>query len=635
MVDSDFANPFPPADEARWRAAVDKVLKGADFEAKLVSRTLDGIAIQPLEPRRANAAPVTGAQAGQPWRIAARVDHPDPEAAAELALADLAGGADTLHLVFEGAATARGFGLPTHDAASLDRALAGVELDLIGVRIDPAPQNRITARLFAEVVKARRLAPGDMAVDFGFDPIGLLARTGGLMVPWADAEQRLADMLAEFGAEESEPGHGFAGPFIACDARVIHEAGGSEAQELAYALAAAVAYMRGLTRCGVPLDVAERALSFTVAVDADQFAGIAKLRALRRLMARVQQACGLDAQPIRLHAETAWRMLTRLDTPVNMLRNAIATVAAGVGGADGVTVLPHASAHGLSDAFARRIARNTQNVLIAESQLWRVADPAAGAGSIEALTDALCAKAWDAFQEIEREGGVIASLQTGALQARIAATAARRARDVATGKAPLTGTSAYPNLAETTEATADTVLKVAPRPAKPGPRPALTVTPLPSLRTSEPFERLRGRADALRAAGREPGVFLATLGAPPSFAARASFAAALFATGGIEAVPFAGAAEPDGGTDLVALTDAFKASGARIACLCGADESYASEGVDAAMALAASGAAGIWLAGRPGEQEAALRAAGVGGFIFMGADIVAALDTALAQLEAT
>jgi methylmalonyl-CoA mutase len=625
MSDALFTNPFPLADEARWRAAVDKALKGADFEKKLVSRTADGLAIQPLYHRRADAELVAGATAGARWRIAARVDDPDPRAAAAQALDDLAGGADALALVFQGSASARGFGLPTTDAAAVDACLDGVALDLISVRIEPAPQARITARLFAEVVKRRRLAPADMAVDFGFDPLGLLARSGVLLAPWADIGQRLNDMVGEFTAL------GFRGPFITCDARIVHEAGGSEAQELAHALASAVAYLRALDAAGMPLADAARSLSFTIATDADQFMGVAKLRALRRLMARVQEACGLDSAPIRIHAETAWRMLTRRDVAVNMLRNAVASFTAAVGGADTITVQPHTAALGLPGPFARRIARNMQHVLAEEAHLWRVADPAAGAGGYEALTDALCAEAWDAFQQIEREGGLVASLTAGAFQARIGAVSARRARDIATGKLPLTGTSAFPDLAERPE----TVLAATPVPQRQVTAGPVTITPLSTLRLAEPFEALRDRAEALAAGGRAPSVFLATLGRVGDFSARAGFARGFFAAGGVAAAGHDGFADGDGATDLVALTDAFKASGAALACICGADEAYASEARDAALALGASGARAIWLAGRPGEAEAALRAAGVSGFVFMGADMIAALGEALAALEKT
>lgn len=623
MTDLSFANAFPPASEDQWRAAVDRALKGGDFEKKLVNRTADGIAIQPLERRRAGAEATFGAAPGRPWLVSARADHPSPEEAAGQAVRDLEGGANALTLVFEGAAGARGHGLSTADAATLDRALEGVMLDLVPIRIDPAPQTRITARLLAGVVSRRSLDPQALEVDFSFDPIGLFARTGALMVAWPDAERRLSDMLDEFGEQ------GFRGPFVSCDARPVHEASGSEAQELGYLLAAAVQYLRGLERAGKSLPEARRALSFTLAVDADQFAGIAKIRALRRLVARIDEACGLEAAPIRVHAETAWRMLTRRDAPTNMLRNAIAVFAAGVGGADTVTVLPHSSALGLPDAFARRVARNTQNVLIEESHLWRVADPAAGAGGYEALTDALCLKAWEAFQEIEREGGIVASLQAGALQARIAAVRTRRARDIATGRSPLTGTSAFPHLAEKRESTLD----LPPLPSRPGPKPAITAPALPSARLSQPFETLRDRAEALGAAGKRPAIFLANLGRIADFTARATFAKGFFEAGGIAAIGNDGFAEEDGSTDLVALTDAFRASGADLACLCSSDAVYGTEAVDAAMALGASGAAGLWLAGRPGEAEEALRGAGISGFAFAGADMVAALGEALAQIE--
>jgi methylmalonyl-CoA mutase len=309
-----------------------------------------------------------------------------------------------------------------------------------------------------------------------------------------------------------------------------------------------------------------------------------------------------------------------------MLRNAIAVFAAGVGGADSVTVLPHTSALGLPDGFARRIARNMQGVLAEESHLWRVIDPSAGAGSIEALTDELCAKAWAAFQAIEAEGGLVAALQSGSFQRRVAEIAAARRQAIATGRQPLTGVSAFPDLRERPEG----VLPVVPMAGRRVAGGAIQAPALQPARLSEPFEVLRGRAAELG----QPSIFLANLGPLVAFTPRAGFARGFFEAGGIAAVSNDGFAEADGSTDLIALTDAFKASGARLACLCGTDEAYAAEATDAALALAASGATGIWLAGRPGELEAQLGAAGVGGYIFMGCDMPEALDRALEQLEA-
>jgi methylmalonyl-CoA mutase len=139
-------------------------------------------------------------------------------------------------------------------------------------------------------------------------------------------------------------------------------------------------------------------------------------------------------------------MTTRRDPWVNMLRTTVAAFSAGIGGADAVTVLPFTAALGLPDAFARRIARNIQAILLDEANLSRVTDPAAGAGGFEALTDALCEKAWGLFQEIEREGGILESLKGDTLQARITAVRAQREKAIATRKEPITGTSEFPNI---------------------------------------------------------------------------------------------------------------------------------------------------------------------------------------------
>jgi methylmalonyl-CoA mutase len=294
-------------------------------------------------------------------------------------------------------------------------------------------------------------------------------------------------------------------------------------------------------------------------------------------------------------------MLTRRDSHVNILRNTIAAFAAGVGGADTVTVLPFTQA-GLPDAAARRLARNTSIVLMEEAGLWRVADPAAGAGGYEALTDALAGKAWSLFQEIEGEGGLLASLTAGHLQGRIAATAAARAKAAATRREPITGTSEFADLAEIAPA----VLDVPPR-TKPAAQVS-AIVPLVSHRVAEPFEALRDRSDAILAAtGQRPRVLLVTLGALADHAARLAFTRNLFEAGGIEI-----------------------AGDSPLACLVGSDAAYAAEGAARAASLTSSGKI-VWLAGRPGELEAALRTAGVTRFVFAGCDVVEALTEALEE----
>jgi methylmalonyl-CoA mutase len=426
---------------------------------------------------------------------------------------------------------------------------------------------------------------------------------------------------------------GFKGPFALADGRPVHDAGGSEAQELAFTLAVAVAYLRALEAGGIALDVARAALSFRLCADADQFLTMAKFRALRLLWARIEQACGLAPKPIFIAAETAWRMLTQRDAYVNMLRATIATFSAGLGGANAITVLPHTLALGLPDGFARRAARNTQLVLLEESNLAKVSDPAAGSGGIETLTQQLCEAAWQLFQEIEKAGGAFAALEQGLIQRKVAATRTVRETNIARRKEVLTGASKFPNLHETDVA----VLDAKPVALAPNGKAAITFDALPPMRLAAPFERLRNKSDdMLKRTGARPRVFLANLGTPADFTARASFAKSFFETGGIEAVEPAPAASPPAigeMKDFASLAAAFRASGAALACLCSSDSIYAGQALAAAKALQAAGAKHIYLAGRPGEQEATLRAAGVDDFIFAGGDALATLQEAYRLTE--
>ena len=606
------AGEFPPSTAAEWRKLVDAALKGADFDKRLVSRTYDGLRVEPLYPRAAGKTPVAGRPAA-PWQVVQRVDHPDPAAANAEALHDLENGATGLALVFAGAPAARGFGVAIGNTDDLDRALSGVMLDMIPLRLETAPfAGRPAAAMLAELAARRKLDPAALAIDFGLDPIGDMARTGGAILPWPELAQRAGATAKDLRDK------GFAqARFLRADGRSVHDAGGTEAQELAFAIAAGVAYLRLLEAAGFSLDEARRRLSFLVATGPDQFVTIAKHRALRKLWARVEQASGLSPQPAFVAAETAWRMMTQRDPYVNMLRTTIAVTAAGVGGVDAICALPFTLAIGLPDRFARRVARNMQLILLEESNLYRVADPAAGSGGIEALTGELAQTAWKLFQEIEAAGGAAAALQQGFLQKKVGETRAARQADLAKRRDALTGTSDYPNLGEAPVKVLD-VAHVAAAPLK----LAVTFEPLPSLRMAEPFERLRDASDAmLKKTGKRPQVFLANLGTPSDFTARATFAKNFYEAGGIEAL------SNDGFKDRAEMIAAFKASGARLACVCSSDKVYEAQAADAAKALTAAGAI-VQLAGRPGKNEAAWRQAGVKTFVFMGCDALSTLREA-------
>jgi methylmalonyl-CoA mutase len=615
--DLRLAADFQPATYDDWRKLVDGVLKGAPFE-KLVGKTYDGLAIEPIYQRAHGATPVAGGAAAAPWQIMQRIDHPDAVQANAQALHDLENGAGGLTLVFSGANGAYGFGLePTAEA--LEKVLDGVFIDAgIAIELQVGPQSRMAAIHMAEYVKRRGVDPAACKLRFGLDPVGACAVWGSSPYSWPEI------VPAVTGAIKGLAGIGFKGPFAVADGRVIHDAGGSEVQELAFVLATGVQYMRALESAGVALEDMQGMIYARLSADADQFLTMAKFRALRLLWARVEQSCGLTPKPLFIAADTAWRMLTRRDPHVNMLRATMATFSAGLGGADSICVLPHTLALGLPDAFARRAARNTQLVLLEESNLAKVADPAAGSGGIEALTQQLSEAAWALFQEIETAGSVFSALTQNLIQKKVAATRSIREANIAKRKEVLTGASEFPNLHEAAVAVPD----AKPVELAPYGEARIIFDALPPMRLAAPFEKLRDKSDEiLKRTGARPKVFLANLGTPTDFTARATFAKSFFETGGIEAVDTEGFADPS------TLAAAFKASDAALVCLCSSDKVYAGHAAAVAKALQAAGSKHIYLAGRPGEQEAALRAAGVNDFIFAGGDALAMLQDAYGRME--
>jgi len=616
--DLRLAADFAPASYDDWRKLVDGVLKGAPFE-KLVGKTPDGLRIEPIYPRARGGAPIAGRAPAVPWQIMQRIDHPDAAQANAQALHDLENGATGLEIEFAGSPGARGFGVADAASETLARLFDGVFFDAgIAIALNPVLGRENAGINLADLIESRGIDPAKVDLRFNYQLLSTIATRGAAPAPWPEFEKPFAKMIGDLWRR------GFKGPFALADGRPVHDAGGSEAQELAFTLAVAVAYLRALEAGGMGLEAARAALSFRLSADADQFLTLAKFRALRLLWARIEQACGLTPRPIFIAAQTAWRMLTQRDPYVNMLRATMATFSAGLGGANAITVLPHTLALGLPDPFARRVARNTQLVLLEESNLAKVSDPAAGSGGIEQLTQQLCEAAWPLFQEIEKAGGVFASLEQNLIQRKVAATRAAREANIARRKEVLTGATEFPNLQEALVA----VLNAKPDALAPSGEAKFKFEALSPMRLAAPFEALRDRSDQiLKKSGARPKVFLANLGTPANFTARATFAKSFFETGGIEAI------DTEGFTDPAALAAAFRTSGATLACLCSSDKVYAGQAIAAAKALQAAGARHIYLAGRAGEQETALRAAGVDDFIFAGGDALTVLQEAYRLME--
>ncbi|WP_029433334.1 methylmalonyl-CoA mutase subunit beta [Blastococcus sp. URHD0036] len=607
------AGEFPAATREQWRGLLAGVLRKAGREdlpehpEDALRRTVaTGVSVAPLYTAEdagdlpsAAGVPglppfVRGARAGAAGETAAggadtdvpagwdvRQRHADPDVAAtrEAIAADLENGVSSLWLVLgEGAVPVQ----------SLGDVLADVYLDLAPVTVQGG---LLAAEAFLSLIEGRDdVAPGG---SLGLDPIGVQAATG--------EEQDLSGLADVARRASAHTGL----RTVVVDGTVFADAGGGAVEELGCSLAAGAAYLRALTDAGLTVDEAFGQLEFRYSATADQFTTIAALRAARRLWDRVGELSGAsaDVRGQRQHAVTSSVMTTRRDPWVNMLRTTVACFAAGVGGADVVTVQPFDAALGLPDAFSRRIARNTQSLLVEEGSLARVLDPAGGSWYVESLTEELAQAAWAWFTEIERAGGIVRALADGLVRDRLAAAWEERRKRLAKRSDAITGVSEFPNLTE----------------KLPQRKPAAEVLPtgpggLPRVRAAQDFEELRDAADS---AASRPRVYLATIGPEARHTARASFAANLFQAGGLETPAADGAA---------GLADA----GTTVACICGTDKDYAASAAALAAELRAAGATSVWLAGKP-----SLDVDGVDGYVYAGCDALQVLRAAHEQLGVT
>ena len=605
-VELTLAAGFPAPSAQEWTALVDGVLRkarrisddapaGAGVE-KLVRTGPDGIAVRPLYTADdappadigvPGAAPfVRGGTADGPvptgWDVRQRHAEPDGDTARAALLADLENGVTSIWLAVGEGGTA---------VADLPHVLGDVLFDLAPVVLDARTDQVAAAEAFLALAGERGVG-ANLLGTLGLDPIGLRARTGE--GPGAGSVVALARRVA---AE-----HPKVRPIVV-DALPVHCAGGSAPQELGFALAAGCEYLRALTADGLDAAAAAALLEFRFAATAEQFPTIAKLRAARRLWARVTEVWGqgsVPAQPMAQHAVSSPTMLTRRDPYVNLLRGTLAGFSAGVGGADAVTVAPFDAAIGASEPFSRRIARNTQALLVEESHLARVLDPAGGSWYVESLTDSLARAAWSFFQEIEAAGGASAALDSGLLAERTGQVRAERERAAATRTAPLTGISEFPDLDE--------------RPVERRPLPDSPTGGLPVYRPAAAYEAHRDRSDALLAAtGSRPRAFLATLGPLAAYTARAGFTRNLLQAGGIEAVEA-------GPTETAAeVAAAFADAGTTVAVLCSTDALYTERAAQTVAALREAGATRILVAGKPAVD-------GVDGQLHAGCDALAVID---------
>ncbi len=671
-------NAFAPVSKSEWLAKVEADLKGQPF-SKLRSTTPGGLVIEPLyAPEDAKDSSRNGLPGAYPfvrgsaplagWVIQQEYDDPRPSVCKDQIQRDVERGAGGIWLRV---GPRRGCRIVAIE--ELDQLLGSVDLAHHSICIDGGPDALAVAAAFLAVAKRRSVAFDALRGSLCVDPVGLLAADGRVEGGLAFGFEQMRD-LACWCAEHApnlRTAHVSSDPYAS--------GGASATQEIAYTIATGIEYLRRLTGAGVPVDVAARQIGFSYSMTDDFFLQIAKLRAARRLWAKVVVTAGAEAASaaMPIHARTSRFTKTQRDPWVNMLRVTAECTAAILGGARSIATLPFDCAVGPASELAQRVARNTQIVLQEESHLDAVLDPAGGSWFVERVTDDLAGAAWEEIRAIEAQGGIVEALGSGTVLDAIREVAQSRRRDIGTRKTPIVGVSEFANLEET-ELERDSVgsdetqralqeslaalepaayrneLVAIARAVKDTQReptaltracldatttgadmysvasvlshgqPDFFVEPIPRWRAAEPWEQLRDRADRI---SESPKAFLANLGAIPSHKVRSGWAQNLLAAAGI------GAVTNDGFDDMHALAQAWKEASVPIAVICGSDRDYETMLESAVSALKTAGCPVLLVAGRPGAREQALREAGVSDFLFMGADVLSIMGRVLDSIE--
>lgn len=460
---------FSPQTIEAWRAAAVAALKGASFEKKLITRTYEGIDLQPIyhpedvagiaHQYSAPGAPpfVRGSQPagyrGQAWAIAQEINAPTPEAFNEMLRAEIERGQTAINIVpdrptracqdpdqVESELVGR-HGISLASADDWTQALKDIELAKLPLLVRAgAAALPLTVLLVASLRKQGR-DPKILKGSIAFDPLAVLAHQGSLPVSLAQAYDELAQLTGWAAANAPDL------DTVSVYGDAYHESGASAVQELAYMLGAGTEYLRTLLDRGLSIDTAAGRMRFFFVVGSNFFGEVAKLRAARILWAQVVQAFGgsVAVQAMKQHARTALFNKSTLDPYVNMLRTTIEAFAGAAGGVDSLQVAPFDAVMGSSDNFGRRVARNQQLVLQQEAHLTRVIDPAGGSWYVETLTDDLARRAWALFQEIEAGGGLAAALQAGTVQKAIADVATERANNLAKRRDVMVGVNQFAN----------------------------------------------------------------------------------------------------------------------------------------------------------------------------------------------
>ena len=606
-----FSDDFPRSDHQTWLELVQQTLSKSALK-KLKSTTYDGLEVQPLysmQNSQGIGEGLTPRKAKKPihianlaWDIECISTHPDAYKANQEILEDLEKGATSIGIKIDPAGEN---GTRIQTVLELKTLLSGVFLNLAPIRLNMTEQCLETTAIFLKVLAESDINANDFFGNFGEDPLGKLIVTGKTSSPIKCLLDRMADI--SFYVSNKYPN----AKTINISSEPYHNAGCSEAQELAIAMATSTEYLRSMIKSGLTIDEACDQVCFTLTADADIFMSIAKFRAAHELWRNIALASGANERGsiATINGISAPRILSRRDPWTNILRTTSACLGASIGGADAITILPFETASGLPSILGRRIARNTQIILQEEASIGRVIDPSAGSWMIESLTKQLTERAWLIFQGFEANGGLINEIESGSLQRLVLETAEIRENNIACRREPITGVSEFADIYEApikieerakakASRTTSKVRKKDNAGLIPFPQPGkgklittltesttnqtlvgdrtdelrtkeIKVQALPPVRLAEGFEKLRTTSEQYELKnGRKPQIFIANIGQPADYTTRAMFITNLFATGGFEIKSHSN------GTDLAQICTEFQNSVAQVVVICSTDDLY-------------------------------------------------------------
>ena len=611
---------FPPVTTEQWEKKILEDLKGADYNKKLIWKSIEEINIKPYYRSENTDSSLVHSFTGSivtsklmnnltnelnnNWQIRQDLEEDNIELANKFAVEAIKKGADAI-----------GFNAKKVDSHKhLSALLKDIDLNKTAIHF-VSSKSYPTLFDFLETELAKRKQDlSKVQFSFNFDSISYLLLHGNfyttrennfyeaeyLVKKIQDTRRKIQDIDINIRP-------------ITVNGHYFHNAGASAVQELAFSLASANEYLTQLTDKKIPVDDVAKSIVFSFATGSSYFIEIAKLRAARMLWARILTTYDLGlTTPMFIHSYTSSFNKSIYDPYNNMLRSTTEAMSAAIGGADSITVNPFDNIYKHPDEFSYRIARNTQFILKAESYLEKVIDPSAGSYYLENLTDSLAKAAWNLFKEVESQGGCIESIKNNFIQNRIEETSEKRKELVSSGKQTILGVNQYANQNEQF-----TGSLVHPFTGTNEQMNKLTneqiVKTLNIHRASQDFEKIRlDTENYIKKGNARPKVFLLTIGNLAMRRARATFSANFFGCSGYEILDNNGFCSVDEGVE-----EALKAD-SQIVVICSSDEEYETFAPEITKRLKdINNKIIVIVAGNPKDIIQKLKDAGVDDFISM------------------